>query len=82
MSYKIKSILVSIYVIINVDHMGLNSFEHNINNKYNGDLRERKQIRIIRKNSNTMNRKIDSLENKIYKILVDTIINLQMDTQA
>ncbi len=41
MSYKIKSILVSIYVIINVYHMGLNSFEHNINNKYNGEWREK-----------------------------------------
>ena len=36
---------------------------------------------MLRKNNNVINRKIDSLENKISKTLVDTIIDLQMDDQ-
>ena len=33
----------------------------------------------MKKNKNMFNRKIDTLENKISKTLVDTIIDLQMD---
>ena len=33
----------------------------------------------LKKSNNALNRKIDSLENKISKTLVDTIIDLQMD---
>ena len=33
----------------------------------------------LKKNNNVIRRKIDSLENKISKTLVDTIIDLQMD---
>ena len=64
-----------------IDHMGLSSFEHKINNKFYGDLREKLDKNELRKNNNVINRKIDSLENKISKTLVDTIIDLQMDDQ-
>jgi predicted nucleic acid-binding Zn-ribbon protein len=62
-----------------IDQMGLSSFEHKINNKFYGDLREKLDKHELRKNNNVINRKIDSLENKISKTLVDTIIDLQMD---
>ena len=62
-----------------IDQMGLSSFEHKINNKFYGDLREKLDRNELRKNNNQINRKIDSLENKISKTLVDTIIDLQMD---
>ena len=64
-----------------IDHMGLSSFEHKLNNKFYGDLREKLDKNELRKNNNVINRKIDSLENKISKTLVDTIIDLQMDDQ-
>ena len=35
----------------------------------------------MKKNNNLLNRKIDNLETKISKTLVDTIIDLQMDDQ-
>ena len=62
-----------------IDQMGLSSFEHKMNNKFYGDLREKLDRNELRKNNNQINRKIDSLENKISKTLVDTIIDLQMD---
>ena len=64
-----------------IDHMGLSSFEHKMNSKFYGDLREKLDKNELRKNNNVINRKIDSLENKISKTLVDTIIDLQMDDQ-
>jgi hypothetical protein len=64
-----------------IDHMGLSSFEHKMSNKFYGDLREKLDKNELRKNNNVINRKIDSLENKISKTLVDTIIDLQMDDQ-
>ena len=62
-----------------IDQMGLSSFEHKMNNKFYGDLKEKLDRNELRKNNNQINRKIDSLENKISKTLVDTIIDLQMD---
>ena len=42
-------------------------------------MRDKLDKNDLKKNNNTINRKIDSLENKISKTLVDTIIDLQMD---
>lgn len=62
-----------------IDLMGLSSFEHKINNKLYVEMRDKLDKNDLKKNNNTINRKIDSLENKISKTLVDTIIDLQMD---
>ena len=62
-----------------IDLMGLSSFEHKINNKLYVEMRDKLDKTDLKKNNNIINRKIDSLENKISKTLVDTIIDLQMD---
>ena len=62
-----------------IDRMGLNSFENKINNRFTTDLKQKLSRNELRKNNNMFNRKIESLENKISKTLVDTIIDLQMD---
>ena len=62
-----------------IDKMGLNSFENKINTKFTTDLKEKLSRNELKKNNNMFNRKIDTLENKISKTLVDTIIDLQMD---
>ena len=62
-----------------IDLMGLSSFEHKINNKLYVEMRDKLDKTDLKKNNSIINRKIDSLENKISKTLVDTIIDLQMD---
>ena len=62
-----------------IDQMGLNSFEKKMNTKIFLDLKDKLNRQEMQKNNNLINRKIDSLENKISKTLVDTIIDLQMD---
>ena len=62
-----------------IDQMGLNNFEKRINTKIYFDLKDKLNRNEMQKNNNAINRKIDSLENKISKTLVDTIIDLQMD---
>ena len=62
-----------------VDSSGLSTFENKINTRIRGDLREKLDRVELQKNNNQIRRKIDSLENKISKTLVDTIIDLQMD---
>ena len=62
-----------------IDQMGLNNFEKKMNTKIYYDLKEKLNRNEMQKNNNAINRKIDSLENKISKTLVDTIIDLQMD---
>ena len=52
-----------------------------MNNKFYVDLREKLDKTDLKKNNNMLNRKIDNLESKISKTLVDTIIDLQMDEQ-
>ena len=59
--------------------MGLNNFEKRMNTKIYFDLKDKLNRQEMQKNTNLINRKIDSLENKISKTLVDTIIDLQMD---
>ena len=62
-----------------IDLMGLTSFEHKMNNRFYIEMRDKLDRNELRKNNSLINRKIDSLENKISKTLVDTIIDLQMD---
>ena len=62
-----------------IDQMGLNNFEKRMNTKIYYDLKDKLNRQEMQKNNNLINRKIDSLENKISKTLVDTIIDLQMD---
>ena len=64
-----------------IDQIGLSNFENKINNKFHIDLKEKLDKNELKKNNNLIKRKIDSLENKISKTLVDTIIDLQMDDQ-
>ena len=62
-----------------IDKGGLILFEDKLNSKIKGDLKEKLDRVEMKKNNNQIRRKIDSLENKISKTLVDTIIDLQMD---
>ena len=62
-----------------IDQIGLNNFEKRMNTKIYFDLKDKLNRNEMQKNNNAINRKIDSLENKISKTLVDTIIDLQMD---
>ena len=62
-----------------IDQMGLNNFEKRMNTKIYFNLKDKLNRNEMQKNNNVINRKIDSLENKISKTLVDTIIDLQMD---
>ena len=64
-----------------IDQIGLTDFENKMNNKFYIDLREKIDKSDLKKNNNLLNRKIDNLETKISKTLVDTIIDLQMDDQ-
>ena len=64
-----------------IDQIGLTDFENKINNKFYFDLREKLDKNDLKKNNNLLNRKIDNLESKISKTLVDTIIDIQMDDQ-
>ena len=62
-----------------IDRVGLSVFEDKLNSKLKIDLKEKLDRTELKKNNNVIKRKIDSLENKISKTLVDTIIDLQMD---
>ena len=62
-----------------IDKMGLNIFENKLNSKLNMDLKDKLNRNDLKKNNFMINKKIDTLENKISKTLVDTIIDLQMD---
>ena len=64
-----------------IDQIGLSDFENKINNKFHIDLKEKLDKNDLKKNNNIIKRKIDNLETKISKTLVDTIIDLQMDDQ-
>ena len=62
-----------------IDQIGLNSFENKLNSKLTMDLKDKLNKKDLKKNNFMINKKIDTLENKISKTLVDTIIDLQMD---
>jgi uncharacterized protein YdiU (UPF0061 family) len=62
-----------------IDRIGLNNFETKLNSKLSFDLREKLNRNDLKRNNFVINKKIDTLENKISKTLVDTIIDLQME---
>ena len=62
-----------------IDQIGLYTFEKRINSRILYELKEKLDKHELKKSNIAINRKIDSLENKISKTLVDTIIDLQMD---
>ena len=62
-----------------VDRFGLAEFGQKINNKFGNDLRGKLDKSDLSRNNHYINRKIDNLENKISRTLVDTLIDLQMD---
>ena len=62
-----------------IDHSGLSVFEDKMNSKFRIDLKEKLDKSELKKNNYVIKRKINNLENKISKTLVDTIIDLQMD---
>ena len=64
-----------------IDQIGLCDFENKMNNKFSIDLKEKLDKKELNKNNNFIKKKIDNLESKISKTLVDTIIDLQMDEQ-
>ena len=62
-----------------IDHGGLSVFEDKMSSKFRLDLKEKLDKAELKKNNFVIKRKINNLENKISKTLVDTIIDLQMD---
>ena len=62
-----------------IDKIGLNIFETKLNNKLSLNLKDKLNKNDLKKNNYIISKKIDTLENKISKTLVDTIIDLQMD---
>ena len=62
-----------------IDHGGLSVFEDKMSSKFRLDLKEKLDKAELKKNNFVIKRKLNNLENKISKTLVDTIIDLQMD---
>ena len=62
-----------------IDRGGLSVFEDKMSSKFRIDLKEKLDKTELKKNNYVIKRKINNLENKISKTLVDTIIDLQMD---
>ena len=62
-----------------VDRFGLVEFGQRIDNKLTSEMRNKIDRGDLTKNNHYINRKIDSLENKISRTLVDTLIDLQLD---
>jgi chromosome segregation ATPase len=64
-----------------IDQINLSDFENKMNNKIHIDLKDKLDKNDLRKNNNVIKKKIESLETKISKTFVDTIIDLQMEEQ-
>ena len=62
-----------------IDHSGLSVFEDKMSSRFRIDLKEKLDKSELKKNNYVIKKKINNLENKISKTLVDTIIDLQMD---
>ena len=62
-----------------IDRSGLSVFEDKMSSRFRTDLKEKLDKSELKKNNYVIKRKINNLENKISKTLVDTIIDLQMD---
>ena len=64
-----------------IDQINLSDFENKMNNKIHIDLKDKLDKNDLKKNNNVIKKKIDSLETKISKTFVDTLIDLQMEEQ-
>lgn len=62
-----------------VDRFNLDEFGKKIDSKFVFEINKKLDRNDLKKNTNLINRKIDTLENKISKTLVDTLIDLQME---
>lgn len=62
-----------------INLMWISSFDNKMNKRLYEEMRDKFDRNELRKNNSLINRKIGSVENKISKTLVDTIIDLQMD---
>ena len=62
-----------------VDKFGLMEFGQKIDTRFSKEIKSKIDKSDLNKNNHAINRKIDSLENKISKTLVDTLIDLQLD---
>ena len=62
-----------------VDKLGLDEFWNKINEQLVAEMKEKIDKKEMNKNNQYLKRKIDNLESKISRTLVDTLIDLQMD---
>lgn len=62
-----------------VDRINLNEMSQKLDCKLSSEIKHKIDKVDLNKNNKTINRKIDSLENKISKVIVDTLIDLQID---
>ena len=62
-----------------VDKLGLDEFWNKINDQLVSEMKEKIDKKELNKNNLLLKRKIDNLESKISRTLVDTLIDLQMD---
>ena len=62
-----------------VDKLGLDEFWNKINDQLVSEMRDKIDKKELNKNNILLKRKIDNLESKISRTLVDTLIDLQMD---
>ena len=62
-----------------VDKLGLDEFWKKINEQVIAEMKDKIDKKELNKNNMYLNRKIDILESKISRTLVDTLIDLQMD---
>lgn len=62
-----------------VDKLGLDEFWNKINDQLVSEMKEKIDKKELNKNNMLLKRKIDNLESKISRTLVDTLIDLQMD---
>ena len=62
-----------------VDKLGLDEFWNKINEQLIAEMKEKIDKKEMNKNNQYLKRKIDNLESKISRTLVDTLIDLQMD---
>lgn len=62
-----------------VDKFNLAEFGQRIDSKLNSEIKRKLDRGDLNKNNSVINRKIDSLEDKISKQIVDTIIDLQLE---
>ena len=62
-----------------VDKLGLDEFWNKINDQLISEMKEKIDKKELTKNNMLLKRKIDNLESKISRTLVDTLIDLQMD---